>query len=265
MPDLSTPTRTPLERERVVITGLMVLLLALWLGFAVHRSPQFPGSLPGTLLGIAGALLMVVPSLAYTAVKRLAPLKRRVTRRLSLRSLLTWHLWGGILGALLALVHSGHRFASTLGITLTGVMLLVIFSGYVGRHFLGMVSLELREKQALLEKLVTAYNGLAGDLSSRRPQVTAAVTQQSPWTRLRRRMGVGPSSASEPETYALARRATELAGSIADLEYGIKTDELMKRRFTTWLIVHIVTSMAFYTLLALHIWSSLYFGLRWLS
>ena len=249
----------------MVITGLMVLLLALWLGFAVHRSPQFPGSLPGTLLGIAGALLMVVPSLAYTAMKRLAPLKRRVTRRLSLRSLLTWHLWGGILGALLALVHSGHRFASTLGITLTGVMLLVIFSGYVGRHFLGMVSLELREKQALLEKLVTAYNGLAGDLSSRPPQVTAAVTQQSPWARLRRRMGVGPSSASQPEIYALARRATELAGSIADLEYGIKTDELMKRRFKTWLIVHIVTAVAFYTLLALHIWASLYFGLRWLS
>lgn len=265
MPDLATPTRTPspLEGERAVITGLMVLLLVLWLGFAVHRSPQFPGSLPGTLLGIAGALLMVVPSLTYTAVKRLAPLKQRVTRRLSLRSLLTWHLWGGILGALFALVHSGHRFASTLGITLTGVMLLVIFSGYVGRHFFGMVSLELREKQALLEKLVTAYNGLAGDLASRPPQVTAAVTQQSPWARLRRR--VVPRPTSESETYALARRATELAGSIADLEYGIKTDELMKRRFKAWLIVHIATSMVFYGLLALHIWASLYFGLRWLD
>lgn len=268
MSDLSTPTRTPssLERERAVITGLMVLLLVLWLGFAVHRSPQFAGSLPGTLLGIAGALLMVVPSLAYTAVKRLAPLKQRVTKRLSLRSLLTWHLWGGILGALLALGHSGHRFASTVGITLTGLMLLVIFSGYVGRHFLGLVSLELREKQALLETLVAAYNGLAGDLASRAAsQVTVALTQQSPWARLTRLMGVGPSSASEPQTYALARRATELAGSIADLEYGIKTDELMKRRFKTWLIVHIVTAVAFYTLLALHIWSSLYFGLRWLS
>lgn len=267
MPDRSTPARvpSPLERERAVITGLVVLLLVLWLGFAVHRSPQFPGSFPGTLLGIAGALLMVVPSLAYTAVKRLAWLKQRVSKHMALRSLLTWHLWGGILGALLALGHSGHRFASTVGITLTGLMLLVIFSGYVGRHFLGLVSLELREKQALLETLVAAYNGLAGDLASRAPQVTVALTPQSPWARLTRRMGVGPSSASEPETYALARRATELAGSIADLEYGIKTDELMKRRFKTWLIVHIAGSLAFYTLLALHIWASLYFGLRWLS
>ena len=267
MPDHSRPARapSPLERERAVITGLVVLVLVLWLGFAVHRSPRFPGSLPGTLLGIAGALLMVVPSLAYTAVKRVAPLKQRVTKRLSLRSLLTWHLWGGILGALLALGHSGHRFASTVGITLTGLMLLVIFSGYVGRHFLGLVSLELREKQALLETLVTAYNGLAGDLASRAPQVTVGVTQQSRWARLRRRMGAGPSAAPAPETYTLARRVTELAESIADLEYGIKTDELMKRRFKTWLVVHIVGSLALYTLLALHIWASLYFGQRWLS
>ena len=267
MPDLATPTRTPspLERERAVITGLMVLLLVLWLGFAVHRSPQFPGSLPGTLLGIAGALLMVVPSLAYTVVKRLAPLKQPVTKRVSLRRLLTWHLWCGILGALLALIHSGHRLASTLGITLTGVMLLVIFSGYVGRHFLSRVSLELREKQALLDTLVTSYNGLAGDFARRPPEVAAAATQQSRRARLARWLGVGSPSASEPEVYALARRATELAGSIADLEFGIKTDELMKRRFKTWLVVHIATSMVFYGLLALHIWASLYFGLRWLD
>jgi hypothetical protein len=39
----------------------------------------------------------------------------------------------------------------------------------------------------------------------------------------------------------------------------------MKRRFKTWLILHIVTAAAFYALLALHIWASLYFGLRWLA
>ena len=266
MPDLSTPTRTPspLERERAVITGLMVLLLALWLGFAVHRSPQFPGSFPGTLLGITAALLMVVPSLAYSAVKRISGLKGPLTQRVPLRTLLTWHVWSGILGSLLAIVHSGHRFESTLGISLTGIMLLVIFSGYVGRHLLRTVSLELRERQALLEQLVAAYNGLAGELGTRPAQVAASVTKPGVWSRLKQRVGA-VQTASDPEASALAWRATELAGAIADLEHGIKTDEVMKQRFRIWLIVHIAASVVFYGLLALHIWASLYFGLRWLD
>ena len=32
------------ERERIVVIGLIVLMLILWLGFLVHRSPRFPGS-----------------------------------------------------------------------------------------------------------------------------------------------------------------------------------------------------------------------------
>jgi hypothetical protein len=253
-----------MERERVVVTGLLVLLLLLWLGFAVHRSPQFPGSLLGTLLGIAGALLMVLPSLVYAAVKRLPSLKRRVNDRMPLRSLLTWHVWGGILGAVLAILHSAHRFESTLSVALAGVMLIVIFSGYVGRHFLGKVSLELREKQALLEQLMNAYNAFAGEIASRPQQAATVVTTQSPWSRMRRRVGLS-RSAPDSKTNTAAERAAELAESIADLEYGIQTDELMKRRFKTWLILHIVTAAAFYALLALHIWASLYFGLRWLA
>ena len=258
-PSIIGRTASPIERERAVVTGLFVLLLLLWVGFAVHRSPQFPGSLLGTLLGIAGAILMVLPSLTYTAVKRLPDLKQR----LPLRRLLTWHLWAGMLGSVLAILHSGHRFESTLGIALTGVMLIVIFSGYVGRHFLNIVSLELREKQAILEKLVASYNELTAEIASR-PQVEAAITKKSPWTQLSRRIGLSRSP-SDPETYLLARRATELAGSIADLEYAIKTHELMKGRFTTWLAVHIGASLTFYGLLGLHIWASFYFGLRWLS
>lgn len=240
MPEPSTASRTPLERERAVVSALTVLLLVAWLGFAVHRSPRFPGSVAGTLIGIAAAVLMVVPSVAYAAVKRVAALKRRVTLHVSLGTILSWHVWGGILGGLLALIHTGHRFESALGITLTGLALVVIFSGYVGRHFLATVSLELRERQTLLETLVAAYNDLAG---------SSGVVRRS----------------SEPEAYARARRAAELAGSIADLEYGIKTNEVMKRRFRTWLIVHITASVVFYGVLALHIWASLYFGIRWLA
>lgn len=254
---------SPIERERMVVTGLLVLQLLLWLGFAVHRAPRFPGSLPGTTLGIAGAALLVLPSLAYIAVKRIPGLKRRVVGVLPMRTLLAWHVYGGILGSILAILHTGHRFESTLGLALTGVLLLTVFSGYVGRHFLSKTSLELREKQALLGQLVTTYNGIAAQLAAQ-PTHVADVVPVSGWSWLRRRMGLVRQE-SDPAALALAYRATEVAESIADVEYGIKTHEVLRRRFKTWLAVHILTSVVFYGLLALHIWAALYFGLRWLA
>jgi hypothetical protein len=252
-----------MERERAVVTGLLVLQVLLWLGFAVHRSPRFPGSLLGTALGIAGAALMVLPSLAYEAAKRVPGLKPLVAPRLPLRKLLSWHVYGGIVGAVLATLHTGHRFASPLGITLTGAMLLAVFSGYVGRHFLRQVALEVREKQALLGQLVNAYNEVAARLAMQ-PQLAAGLrAPRSLRGRLARRLGFHAPPWGD-ETLALAASAASLADSIADLEYSIAAHDLLKRRFAIWLLVHALASVAFYGLLGLHIWASLYFGLRWL-
>ena len=41
------------ERERIVVTGVLTVLLFAWLGFLVHRSPRFAGSGIGSGFGIA--------------------------------------------------------------------------------------------------------------------------------------------------------------------------------------------------------------------
>ena len=253
-----------MQRERAVITGIVLLLVVLWLGFVVHRSPRFPGSVPGTVLAISGAALMVLPSLAYVAVKRVPRLKRQATARTALRRLLAWHVYGGIVGALLAMLHTAHRFESALGVTLTAVMLATVLSGYVGRYFLGRVSLEIRDKHAVLAQLVTAYNEIALALGEQPQQRALVDASHGHWSALRRRLSLA-AGVSDDEAVTLGYRAMELAGSIADLEYAIRTHELFKRRFAAWLTIHIVTSIAFYALLALHMWASIAFGLRWLA
>ena len=253
-----------MERERAVVTGLLVMLVVLWLGFAIHRSPRFPGSLGGTVLAISGAVLMVLPSLAYVVVKRIPSVKRVINARMSLRRLLAWHVYGGILGSVLAILHTGHRFESRLGIALTAVMLVSVLSGYIGRHFLGQVTLDLREKQALLAQMVAAYNEIAGTLAAQPQRLAVIAASHGKWSRLRRRLFTA-GNPSDDEAFALAYRAAQIAGVVADLEYAIKTHELLKRRFSVWLNVHIAASVAFYALLGLHIWASLYFGLLWLA
>lgn len=249
------------ERERVVISGLVILMLLLWLGFIVHLSPRFPGSLWGGVLGVSGALLMLWP-LAYSAVKRIGKLKNAVTRRMPMRTLLAWHVYTGIIGAILAIMHTSHKFTSPLGIFLTAAMLVAVLTGFVGRHFMGQVSRELREKQDLLVKLQEGYRQTADELARRDEPALALASSRRFFSRLATKF-FAPEDETAPGSLALSFRAVHLAESMADLEYAIKAHALLKRRFALWLKLHIASSILFYVLLALHVWAGIYFGLRW--
>jgi|DewCreStandDraft_4_1066084.scaffolds.fasta_scaffold50644_4 hypothetical protein len=250
------------EGDRTAVTGLVALMLVLWLGFVVHQSERFAGSLRGGLLGILGALLLLVP-LAYSVVKRVPPLRRAVTTRVPMRTLLAVHVYAGILGPILGLLHSGHKFQSPLGIALTAMMLVAVLSGFVGRYLLSQISEEISEKQEMLKTLKDTYHVAARQLASMPIQTGQAEGPAGIVARLSRWMFVPERSVEAAP--AIPRRLVQLTHSIADLEYGIKMHELFKGLFAKWLKVHLVISYSVYVLLALHVWSALRFGLRWLS
>lgn len=251
------------ERERSVVTGLILLLVVLALGFYIHRDPRFPGSLAGGVLGISGAALMLVP-LAYLFVKRFPLLKRSVTKAVSMRTLLAVHIYAGVLGPILGVLHSGHRFQSPLGIALTTMMIIVALSGFVGRYLMGRVSVDMREQQQLLAGLRVAYERTAGEML-REPD---AAGRLRPFVGFFSRLAAPffvAESASVAGSLSAPARALRLSESMADLEYAIKTHELFKSAFGRWLACHIVIAIILYALLALHIWSGWYFGIRWLT
>lgn len=251
-----------MKQERIIIGGLLVLQLILWLGFLVHRSPRFPGSLTGGVLAVTAALLMIVPPLLYSAVKRIQSFKEKITKKISLGTLLTWHIYTGIIGSILAILHTGHRFESNIGIWLTAMMMLTILSGFVGRYFLAYSSKELHEKKDTLNLLAYEYNKIIGEISQQPKSETAYAVSHGV---VRRAMNsfFGTEDILINTESPLSVRAVRLAESIADVEYAIKTHEVAKRRTSNWLIVHIATSCAFYLLLIIHIWSAIYYGLNW--
>lgn len=250
------------EREPLVAGGLVALLLVLWLGFLVHRDPRFAGSAWGGVLGVTGALLMVV-SLGYVLVKRVRPLKRWVTARVSMRTLLAWHMYTGLLGTILGVLHSGHKFESPLGIALTAVSLVVVLSGFVGRHLMKQVALEIHEKKELLASLESAYRQTAGDVAAHPDQAAILRPLSGFWARLL--TGLFVSAVVTAGTLPAPVRALRLADAIADVEYAIKTHETFKWWFAAWLRVHIITGVVLYGLLALHVWAGVRYGLRWFA
>lgn len=242
--------------EKLIMTELVVLLLLVWLGFLVHRSPRFAGSFGGGLLGITGAVLMLV-SMAHMIVKRIGLVKRFVTKRVSMQTLLAIHVHAGLLGAITGLLHTGHKFDSHLGIALTAAMLVVVLSGYIGRYLLAQSAGTIREKREVLTDLELAFRKTATQLAA------------APHTSLlqRPRFGELLSFATSRATGStpLTLQAAELAESIADVEYAIRHHEKFKRAFGVWLKVHIAMSFALFLLLGLHIWAALHFGLRWIA
>jgi hypothetical protein len=241
------------ERGALVIGGLVVLLLVLPLGFVVHVSPRFPGSLAGSLIGITGGSLMLVP-LAYLAIKRCRPLHDRVTRHVSMRTLLTLHIYAGILGPLLGLIHAAHKFDSPLGVSLTGMMLIVVASGYIGRYLLAQLARAVRGRRADLAALQGALERQGSDTSREVRLDDGGVLRGIA-------SALAPGGKEQCEAPPVQRR---LAEAIADLEFAIRAESVVQAAFEKWLKLHIVIAMVLYMLLALHIWAGVYYGLRWL-
>jgi len=247
------------ERERIVVTGLVVLMLLTWVGFALHQSARFAGSFWGGMLAVGGASLMLVP-LAYLFVKRIPFLKRQVTSLASMRTLLTWHIYAGVIGPILVILHTGHKFESALGIALTGLTLVVVISGFVGRYLMSFIAEELREKRETLAGLRKEYAALAS-AAAENPQTAEMVgVMRHLRARLLTWAFAGDTS---PAALPPAARALRLAESIADVEYAIASHEQFKRAFGVWLKFHIVISLVLYALLGMHVWAAIYFGLRW--
>jgi hypothetical protein len=244
------------EREGLIVTGVLSVLLLGWLGFLVHRSPRFPGSGVGAVFGIAGAALMLVP-LAYPIVKRIPFLNARITPHASLQSLLTLHVYAGILGPMLAIIHTGHKFDSWLGITLTAVMLLVVVSGFAVRYLLKYVNSEIKDKLVLLQ---TAR----GDLDSAWGMLEHSPAEMRVLPKAPVLVAGLASLGFELPSGGPAAEVIHTAEGVADLEYAVRTHEVFKRWFGWSLKLHIVLSIILYLLLALHIGSGIYFGLRWL-
>ena len=223
------------DREKLTVLALGTVLLFLAPGYLLHVSPRFAGSLAGGVLGITAASLMILV-LVYPAVKHIGWLNERVTRHVSQGRLLSLHIYGGLLASIIAILHSGHKYQNVLGIALVIDIMIVIATGFIGRYYLGHLGIELRQQQALLGTLRTAYDRVALRLGARQATVSVA-----------------------PDVPIL-----DLVDAIADVEYSLAARDAAKRIAGRWTVVHIVASIALYGLLLLHIGSNIYYGLRWL-
>lgn len=231
--------------ERLTVEVVVTLLLILVPAFVLHTSPRFAGSLAGFVLGVSAATLLVL-LLIYPLAKHSTWLKRWITRLVSLGTLLAFHVYAGVFGAFLAILHTGHKYQSPLGIALIVTMLIAVATGIVGRYYLPETSTELREEQSKLAMLRSAYNRTAVVLAERQTLENVAAE------------GISATALGDVSV-------RQLVDGIADLEYAVGSREAIKKTFMRWIVAHVIAAILMYLLLTLHIAGEIYYGLRWLS
>ena len=241
-------------REWTTVTLLVLLMLTVWLGFLFHQSPRFAGSPFGGVLAVSGSSLMLVPLATYWVAKRAPRIKRRLSAWMSMRTLLTVHIYTALLGAILVLLHTGHKFDSPLGMALTAMVLLVALSGFVGRYLMSHIGLKLREKQERLERLQLVFEGMGDDHAQQEAGDSSVRSTPRVWS-----LFGSPSLTGEMDSFA---SVSAVAGGIADLEYSIAVHTWFRKWFQKWLRFHRTITGVLCFLLALHVGAGIYYGLR---
>lgn len=233
---------------------LAVFFVTLAPVFLVLPAPIRSGGPWGHAFGIAGFVLMAF-ALQYSFRKRLLGRKGK-------RNPLATHIHLGLLGPTLIILHAGQGVAGRIGTLLFLTMILVVLSGITGRYLFGKVNRALREGKRDLADLTCLFNQRKAEI---RPDACRIVLGMEP-----AKDAAEASDESDVEAEAAIAQESRclelvaIAQSIAETEHAAQMVSATKALFSRWIRVHIILVVFLFSLALVHLYTSLYYGLRWL-
>jgi hypothetical protein len=182
---------------------------------------------------------------------------------------LQFHIFTGIVGPFLVLLHSAWSFRGLAGIV-TLMMLIVVVSGFIGRYIYTAVPrtpegvlLEAEDLARLIAEAEAALKEVAGEpvagpeassrgitlILGRRPGEILAAWRR--WRALRR---------LDPAAREAAERVLRLQARLAELRRQVASLATARRLLATWHTIHIPLGMALFVAAFYHIGAGLYFA-----
>ncbi len=251
-----------------------ITLLYLWVIIRLNGIPP-ASDLFGHGLGIVGFLLMLMTETLYSLRKR-----SRGARWGRMSSWLRFHIFTGLVGPYLVLLHTSWKFNGLAGIV-TALMITVVFSGVVGRYIYTAVPRTadgVVVEAAELERQIAAAEADLRHWLAGRPEADQRLVQRlaalpdaagsgpslvlgrallewgyrQAWRRERRRMSA-LERAQARELERLLRQRRSLLRQVASLA-------LARRMLAIWHTVHIPIGMALFTAAFVHIGAGIYYA-----
>ena len=267
----------PYELELSIF--VVVVLSGVYIAYEIMAEPR--GGHPfGHILGIIGTLLMVGTELLYSFRKRTSLLNWAGP----VRYWLSFHIFTGIVGPFLVLMHTGLAFRGLAGISMA-LTFLVVGSGFIGRYLytalprsLSGVTTSRQEIEAEIAATRTALAEFEAQKSEQVRQLISQLDQPAPprhpvWAiygrifyrwhdrlkihrALRQLDHIEGSQRKQLEQFLTRKR---------ELERQAEIFEMARQLLRSWHILHVPIGLTLFFSVAIHIAATLYFraGLFW--
>ena len=251
------------NRELILAFLAMALVGGLYAAITLTSGAPDAGDAVGHWIGVLGFFLMLSTETLYSLRKRAT---RRAFGRMS--EWLQFHIFTGIVGPFLVLLHSAWSFRGLAGIV-TLMMGIVVASGFIGRYIYTAVPrtpegvlLEADELARLIAEAEGTLKQAAGApvpgpeapsrgimlILGRRPGELLAAWRR--WRALRR---------LDPAARQAAERVFRLQARLAELRRQVASLATARRLLATWHTIHIPLGMALFVAAFYHIGAGLYF------
>ncbi len=266
--------KTPSQSHELEISLLVVFILSgIYIAYELLAEPA--GGHPfGHSLGIVGTLLMLMTEMLYSLRKR--------TRLLNwagpVRVWLSFHIFTGIVGPFLVLMHTGLQFRGLAGVSM-GLTAVVVASGFVGRYLYTALPRSLAGAAASRRELINEVRIIQAELSQFQAKKSAHVNQvinelsqrhaqRPPWLTILGR------SYFQRQFQRQARKAIRQLDSIEksqrqqlerlltrnrELARQMDMLETARRLMRFWHVLHIPFGLTLFFSVAVHVTATLYF------
>lgn len=203
---------------------LAIVLISLLYGLVVFNWQRIPeaSELFGHMLGVVGFLLMLMTETLYSIRKR-----SRSARWGRMSNWLTFHIFTGIVGSYMVLLHTAWKFNGLAG-AVTLMTLVVVASGFIGRYIYTSIPRTTDGFTAEIETIEREISSVQQILLS------SGNAQKKTIKKLRKRQ------------YDLQRQAASLATA--------------RRLLALWHAIHIPIGMVMFTAAFVHICAALYYA-----
>ena len=250
---------------------VLVSLIGVYIVFELVTEPA--GGHPfGLFLGIIGAILMLMTETLYSARKRW-----RIFKYGQVRHWLSFHIFTGIVGPALVLMHTGLAFRGLAGFTML-LTVLVVASGFLGRYIYTAVPRTLAgaevDRRTLEADLQRRHEELEAWAADKPMQVKALVQQQEALT-------IDPGEMTYLEVFtrrfyewrqqrrihsAIRQLEQEEAAKFAELERMLRREQRLARQINSlktvrrmmglWHTLHVPLGLTLFTAMFIHIFAA---------
>lgn len=251
----------------------LIVLSGIYIAYAILTTPR--GGHPfGNWLGIVGTLLMIMTETAYSLRKRTALLNWAGP----VRYWLSLHIFTGIVGPFMVLMHTGLQFRGLAGISVL-LSLIVVGSGFVGRYLytaLPRTISGVTTSRKALEREVTAVSQRIAQFEAEKPErvrqfveeLSQRPTDRNPllsilgrsyyqWRfkrKLKRKLKQMDQLATEQK-----QELSKMLTRRRDLQRQTEMLQAARRVMRIWHILHIPFGLTLFFSVALHITATIYF------